>query len=240
MTGSLTPRSFSTIVQAEATAKQQASTDAEAQGDVDTTPSIIYGTKRVNSTALEVNPQFQVNPESWVAIPNLVTALYAHAGSNWLDAPFTVDLGSGSFMVRINGTLQPRNDAYKIEVIPAPPGRDGIFRSNAFAAPWAGNGTIYLAALDPGQSYSLTVENTPPGIIDPGRWTTVHSIELWKGNATGDTAPAGQGNGTDSSSGKDGGGGTKSNKTGAIAGGVVSSLSTLAPPRRQVTPCNYN
>jgi len=218
---------------------QQAGASFEAAGDIDTSPSIIFGAKEINSTKIEVNPAFKCTVPAWVGIRELVGPVYGHAGTSWWGAPVTVDLGSGSVFVRVNGTLQPRNVDYKIDVIPPPPGRTGTFTSNSFSAPWSGNGTMYLAALDPTVSYSIIIDNiSPPN----SGWTTVHSIELWKGNATGDTVPQGNnstgvpdtnetsaasGN-SDNGNGKSGnsetntntGGASKSN-AGAIAGGVV-------------------
>jgi len=199
---------------------------SEEPGDTDTSPSVIFPVKMINSTSYIINPQLQVNPSAWVPVRNHLKSWYSHIASNWENHPFRVDLGSGNIFVRINGTLAPRNDEYKVEVLPAPPGREGVFKGIAFSAPWSGNSTLYLAALDPTQSYTLSFENMPRGPNE--RWATVHSIEMWKGNATGDTVTAGTGNGTDSGSAKDGnsgagsGGRSKSN-TGAIAGGVVSS-----------------
>jgi len=185
---------MATITQGEAAALEQSNIGAEQAGDTDNSPSIMYGVKHVTESKFEVNPALQFDPGSWVEVPNLIFAGWQYVGTNAVGYTLTIPIGSGNFFVRLNGTLQPRCDYYKIAISPAPPHGAASILSTAFSSPWTGNATLYMAALDPNQEYNITVENTPvyadPNPYNPNPdqlWTGIHAIELWKGSSSGDT-----------------------------------------------------
>jgi len=227
--------SLKTIQNLEREIVAQSVFDEEAYG-IDNSPNIIFA-ERVqfeNGTGDIINPHIQT-VNGWLHLNNINNAIrYPNIKTNMRLATATTSLGSGNFFVRVNGSINAAHDQYSITITPAPPNLPSTITGYSWTYPWNGNGTIYMAALDPDVNYSFSLQNI-------GTWDVaevdLHSIELWKGekepaNAVNPSTGTGANNSNNTSNtpesgdnGKSSAGGSAAKASppvGAIAGGIVS------------------
>jgi len=175
----------------------------EASGDVDRSPSIIYGVKSLSASGGPGAPQagMELNPDlvykgNWAVLATLNNSPFPSIGTETAQGTLTANLGSGNMFVRVNGTLAPMDEGFSVRVVPTPPNGVEVFTGNAHAHPWNGNGTFYMAALHPDVSYSITLQNISPANVPTRLW--IQAIEMWKGNRTehANTTPTNTGSGS--------------------------------------------
>jgi len=145
----------------------------------DLSPNIIFAVAKNETGASIVNPRITASPPWFVNrwINNLV--LYPNIFINTGQARVSADLGKGNFFVRINCTIQNGRDKFALTLDPAPPNRPATVTGYSYAYPWNGNGTMFMAALDPEVSYTVTLQNIQTELIQN---VDLHSIELWTGD----------------------------------------------------------